>query len=1140
MRMAKVGAARIFFDIVGQFQAQRLLGDTQAAATVQKAIMMDAYSGIADAFQGMSDMILQTTEEMTNSFLEYEEQLVRVRKFYNASKSEVIEFADAAREMGHAFAFTGAESLAAAARTSQLKGVLKSQLAVIEATRAGLLMAQVGEMETEEGMNRFIALAQQTQFMYGGLTKARFEALDAESQANMVRETSIRTLDQLNTIENSSVATMQDITFVLNQFASQANIAGESIGEMAAMSALLLETGEEVSRAGTGLRMIYQRLGNANNQATKAIAELIPGLDAQGVAQLKLSDVIKQIAPYYNDMESAEKRSLAVSIAGSRHYIKFLKIMENQTRLTELQTAAFQGQYGAIEEFENKQESASFTIQQMSAEIENLQVELGEKLAPAYMTAYRAEEFFLRRAQDILALPGFENIIGGAIGLSNAFDKIVRPVTDMGLNMFNIVIAMKTLQAVQPENMKLIMGAAAKYRQQSAAMMENALVKQSLTDVTILEIQINNRLQETLKRGASQAVTDARVQHSLAKTKLKIETDSLKAAIAKHKIAAEGDGKEALAAQKALVAATNQLERVESKLTNTIARKQVAVDKAIMNDQLEISISAGVVAGKKAREMMEKRSLDVITKTVIEQRELNQGIALHSKIMGEEVVLYKALAPHVLAMLQVKQSEILATQQEAKARLASLHGLKAKKIADGEDITAINLKINETKELVMALGQERAEVSGLIHAHNSHMNSLKSSSMAHMGLGAQIKSTTKDFFANGAAMKSAKAAMMPMTMLIPMITDESKTMSAMMYGMGIMMVGSLVPAFAATTKAIKAAGIAAGMTAGLLSGLTLGLSALAIYEGFELFDTILGDKFASDIGQVAEMNSQLDKTAMLLTDLQGGAAKGEVYEPLFGDTTFEDLKENSQLAVQTIDSIESRIAGLVETRQKLISAGDVEGAAALGSEIASLDTVLDKTQAISEAQKIIASGGSRYQDLGSYTLEKESDLSYNPFVALYRGATDDAYRYHLEYTNLQGEFVKETFDREYKAQNRIVELKESQFIQIDDLTMEYYANLLDVQDNANSDMLDADRQLYNDLASEQNQFANAREELFFGTRANFTGAIYKQVTQGGVESLLHKVEIVQSNTFNGYNTEEMVDRVTKGVLEEIRAQTGGM
>ena len=50
----------------------------------------------------------------------------------------------------------------------------------------------------------------------------------------------------------------------------------------------------------------------------------------------------------------------------------------------------------------------------------------------------------------------------------------------------------------------------------------------------------------------------------------------------------------------------------------------------------------------------------------------------------------------------------------------------------------------------------------------------------------------------------------------------------MMYGMGSMMVGSLVPAFAATTEAIHAANIAAGMTAGLLSALTLGIAGLAI------------------------------------------------------------------------------------------------------------------------------------------------------------------------------------------------------------------------------------------------------------------------------------------------------------------------
>ena len=239
--MAKSGAARVYFDVIGRFSADRILGDTQTAATIQKAILIDTLGGINDSFMETTNQILMGVASMTDAFFEFEQQFVRVRKFYNSeSVDEVNRFAEAAVKMGEGFAFTGAEALAASARTAQLKGVLGQQEAVIEAARAGLLMAQIGEMETEEGMNRFIQLAQQTQFLYGGMTKAQYDALDAAKQANVVRESSIHTLNQLNTIENSSVATMEDITFVLNQFASQANIAGESIGEMAAMSALLL------------------------------------------------------------------------------------------------------------------------------------------------------------------------------------------------------------------------------------------------------------------------------------------------------------------------------------------------------------------------------------------------------------------------------------------------------------------------------------------------------------------------------------------------------------------------------------------------------------------------------------------------------------------------------------------------------------------------------------------------------------------------------------------------------------------------------------------------------------------------------------------------------------------------------------
>ena len=204
--MAKAGGARVFFDIVGQLQSQKLLGDTRAAMVVQEAIVIDTLGGIADAFAESTQFILDGVNTVVQAFFEYEQQLVRVRKFYQGTATEARVFADAAMEMGHAFAFTGAESLAAAARTAQLKNVLGSQNAVIEATRQGLMMAQVGEMETELGMNRFIALAQQTGFLLGGLTEAQYKALDAEQQANIVRESSIHALNQLNTIENTSVA----------------------------------------------------------------------------------------------------------------------------------------------------------------------------------------------------------------------------------------------------------------------------------------------------------------------------------------------------------------------------------------------------------------------------------------------------------------------------------------------------------------------------------------------------------------------------------------------------------------------------------------------------------------------------------------------------------------------------------------------------------------------------------------------------------------------------------------------------------------------------------------------------------------------------------------------------------------------
>ena len=63
-------------------------------------------------------------------------------------------------------------------------------------------------------------------------------------------------------------------------------------------------------------------------------------------------------------------------------------------------------------------------------------------------------------------------------------------------------------------------------------------------------------------------------------------------------------------------------------------------------------------------------------------------------------------------------------------------------------------------------------------------------------------------------------------------------------------------------------------------------------------------------------------------------------------------------------------------------------------------------------------------------------------------------------------------------------------------------------------------------------FTNAREELFFGSRSNMTGDLIKQVQQQGVENLITSTEVVMTNIFNGLTIPEMVDIV----IEEIEGR----
>lgn len=1158
--MARAGAARVFFDIVGTFQANKLIKDTKTAATVQQAILADAAANIADGFDEMAQAVLESVAEITDAFFAYETQLIRVRKFYGGLTGEADRFAESARNLGIQFGFTGEQALAASTRTSQLKNVLKSQEAIIEATRGGLLMAAVGEMETEMGMNRLIALAQQTGFMMGNLTKAQYDQLGAEQQANLVRGNTLRVLDQLNTVENTSVATMEDITFVLNQFASQANIAGESIGEMAAMSALLLETGEEVSRAGTGLRMIYQRIGNENTQAVKELQKLMGGVEASTVTQMKLSDIIKEIGPAYASMSAEQKRNLAVSIAGSRHYVKFLKLMENQPRLLELQEEAYLGTHDAIGEFSNRAESAVFDMEQLNAAITNLQVDLGENLTDAYYkaTSYQHDfyEMVLKLSNTDLGLNTMENVIQ----FSGIYQNLARPFADVGFQVFNMIIAFKTLGAVQ------------KMMSMEAHNQKNAYMAQANT---IAFVNATQNAYSANHKVLSQQMATSNTGFSASIQTMRTQLAGLRIA-RKENIATSYSQHAAL---DGLVASYNRgtnalgMYRIE---TDAMGRGQLFTEGSIKSLGLAITANDAKFHG--------------ISNTI---NSVGANLGVFTRINATSATglqTYNALQTQGVAGLKMRNDamvDAIAQRREEHALMQQEFGMivpltAAEKRQHQMQLMANNGYINENRIKIGLIRSDiiRMKLAGetipqalltevaALETHNSAMmehnilveqsiiateqaeQSLKEKAMQEerdaMSTMQGVKADMQAVWSNkslAGAMKGVNSAMMPIAMLLPFIVDSEKQMSAIITAM-------VIPALFRKITALKLENAEKGknvvLTGMMTSGLSLLGAAAAMAAGFLLVDAFISKTgfMSGPLDNLTEFNEGLNTMESRLADIM---SSDEAILPGIVDASMQDIKHDEKLLTDSLKTIRDKAEeyrqGMSALDEDSILYGDM-GKSLEAAENAEADIlgVLDSKRRLANINATLDNDLFLGAEMNTYNERMFAGLD---FTHMFPGGGKvgieyDKERYNVTHADLTGKVYHEQFKDEQDALDRLAELNEI----YDKDALNAQKNYLDLmfaqQEQANAD---AEQQLIaaNETAiGEMFGFANAREELFFGQRQNFTGALYKQVSQGGIENLLHKTEIIQTNVFNGMTLPEMVSQVADGVRAELRTSGIGV
>ena len=441
MLVLRAGASRVFFDIVGTFQAAKMIKDADSAATVFEALYLDAITGIQESGQELSEIFNSLADTVIPVAREFEEAQIQLEKFIQEGE-DIQRIREEVEDIGVAFGFAGDEAMAAAAKMAQISGVLGPG-SLATGTQIGMEFGLISGMETEAAMQRMINLQQQTKFMTEGIN----ENANAQERANAIRRNSMRILDQLNTIENRSAATMEQITFVMNQFASQAHLANEEIRSMAAMSAVMIETGEEQGKGGRALKMMYARLGSDIGGARQEMERYgVSVTDAEGNMR-PLSSMLKQLEEGFFEQSGAQQQNTAQIIAGNRHYTRFLKLMTNLDRLRELEVEAAFGLFPAMEEIERRRETELFQLEQAEANVQRYSAALGQALIPSLTAVTEKQANFMQTLSEFS-----EGWAGSAltflVAIGQNFRSIIGPAATLFITLKSLSIAMQTQLAV--------------------------------------------------------------------------------------------------------------------------------------------------------------------------------------------------------------------------------------------------------------------------------------------------------------------------------------------------------------------------------------------------------------------------------------------------------------------------------------------------------------------------------------------------------------------------------------------------------------------------------------------------------------------------------------------------------------------
>lgn len=1142
MLVNRAGASRVFFDVIGVFYGNRMLKDAKAQFATLNSLALDGLSGIEDAASMFGAKMAALTDDVIPIANRIADARIEFEKFVETA-DDADKIAREVVQIGQGFGFTADQALMAAARMAQLSSVVGPDV-IPTATQVGMEFGLIGGMGTEEAMTKLINLQQQTNFMLGENTLEQFRAMDAEEQANIVRENSIATLDQLNTIENRSAATMQHMTFVMNQFASQADLANESIAGMAAQSATLIEAGEEQGKAGRALKQIYARLGADTSGAATEIEKLgVATRDSNGDMRA-LTQIVNELAPAYQNLNGEQKTNLAIAVAGTHHYARFLKLMENNERTQELMIQSTLGLSPAMDEVNIRLQNQVTVLREAEARLDKYKGTLGDALTPSVIMATQVQAEYNKQLTSVFGGRGGD-FLNNLFGVSKVVQDTAAGFFQNFVNIVQMNVALATQKVltaslrgeemIREDFMSSKLRGRQRFNNLINAELEEQNQKSTLAGMIARDLLIDTETRAMMER----TVTDEQLNQ--------MKNDLARQVSEQRRLENEQDimqferqkTKEQLA-RLSLLLRENEIERQITQ--EAVEQAQFAADDAASDLDKHKTMDKRTKEAKKLEASAKARLNSSMKELQLAEQQLIILREQHEEMLEHEISLERLKADDS-DRLELITLQLNALRERNKESAAEIGHLVANAEAERQRLATQSQLEDDKKIEERGLAYGKEAVAG---------QQLAMSMMAAGSAMMMFSGATDDAEARSKRMRVAMVLMN--AAMIPQIISMAKITREMGLGIGVETIMESLRkriavatgqataanrAYSVSLNSIVVGAIAAdGAVAKFSAGLTRAIAPLAAFIAVGYGLTFLMERggFFGDTEQFAETGTaSLQETADAFEDNTKSITQlaNEIVE-------YEnEIDRMSGLEGQQYEDRKQQLLDLISLNERLIGVVGSETADALSFDAAAeelfrLQSELDDITGTfgkfdEEAGKFAAIGGEGVVDSVGFALNRIVLGSTGAMgEAADRAAVLTQQINHLLETNEDfANFI------ESEGIDNIEEFAEA--LAQNDRELQ---NLQDTLNGSEGSLDGLNTEIENSIQL-FDEFNNAREELFFGFKAgNVTGDLVKQIEQKGVENFVANTEIIMTNNFNGMTTDQVADEILRKINE--RAVTNGI